>query len=217
MTQQTDICTAFPKAHPAAAAPSTHIARYTDKQLHPCAHDLAQCRQQIESRMPYAAAEPLNQFICDVFADDDLVHAFFLPVGMSVLAGQPPVMPLDLCQRDATKAASYSVLLHRQEREMAAAAAFVQTCGYYWCVRQQVLDQQSSLIASSPRAYRARIAAASRALLEEPLRRLRRSQPELGQTLAKVLGVGVGEPSDVDAQQVARVQAALGAVHLQVH
>jgi len=44
---------------------------------------------------------------------------------------------------------------------------------------------------------------------------LRRSHLELGSTLAQVLGMDLD--SEVDPQQVARIQAALGAAQMQVH
>ena len=105
--------------------------------------------------------------------------------------------------------------MHRHERELAAVAAFVQSCGYYWCARQQALGGHLVPVAVSPRTYRSRIAVAQRELLQEPLRQLRRSHPELGSTLAQVLGMNCD--GDVDPQQVARIQAALGTAQMQVH
>ena len=190
-------------------------ARYTASQLHPSAGEIERCRYDIHTRMPQTAISALNQFLCDLFADDDLVRAYFLQVGSTSPAGLAPTMPLDQCERAADRAGSYSGLQHRHERELAAVAAFVQSCSFYWCARQQALSAQPGPVAVSLRTYRSRITAAQRDLMQEPLRRLRRSHPELGSTLAQVLGMDFD--GDVDPRQVARIQAALGSAQMQVH
>ena len=181
------------------AAPSTvparRTVRYTSSQLHPSATEIDRCRYEIHSRMPQAAIGALNQFLYDLFADDDLVKAYFLHVGNMHPAELAPTMPLDLSDRAADRAATYSGLVHHHERQLAAVAAFVQSCGFYWCARQQALSGHPT-VAVSPRIYRSRIAIAQRELLQEPLRQLRRSHSELGSTLAQVLGMDCD--SDVD-------------------
>ena len=195
------------------AVPNPTSVRYTPRQLHPSATEIDRCRHDIHTRMPQTTIGALNQFLCDLFADDDLIKAYLLQVGAtSSSAGVAPTMPLDLSERAADWAGTYSGLLHRLEREVAAVAAFVQSCGFYWCARQQALSGHSGPVAVSPRTYRSRIAVAQRELLQEPLRQLRRSQPELGNTLAQVLGID--HCGDVDPQQVARIQAALGTAQM---
>ena len=190
-------------------------ARYTASQLHPSAGEIERCRDDIHTRMPQTAISALNQFLCDLFTDDDLVRAYFLRVGSTSPAGHAPTMPLDLCERAADRAGTYSGLLHHHERELAAVAAFVQSCGVYWCARQQALSAQPGSVAVSLRTYRSCITAAQRDLMQEPLRQLRRSHPELGATLAQVLGMDFD--GDVDPRQVVRIQAALGSAQMQVH
>ncbi|MBO0944255.1 hypothetical protein [Acidovorax temperans] len=189
--------------------------RYTSSQLHPSATEIDRCRHDIHARMPQVAIGALHQFLYDLFAEDDLVKAYFLHVGAATEAGHAPTMPLDLSERAADRAGQYGGLMHRHERELAAVAAFVQSCCYYWCARQQALGGHLVPVAVSPRTYRSRIAVAQRELLQEPLRQLRRSHPELGSTLAQVLGMDCD--GDVDPQQVARIQAALGTAQMQVH
>ena len=189
--------------------------RYTSSQLHPSATEIDRCRHDIHARMPQVAIGALHQFLYDLFAEDDLVKAYFLHVGAATEAGHAPTMPLDLSERAADRAGQYGGLMHRHERELAAVAAFVQSCCYYWCARQQALGGHLVPVAVSPRTYRSRIAVAKRELLQEPLRQLRRSHPELGSTLAQVLGMNCD--GDVDPQQVARIQAALGTAQMQVH
>ena len=189
--------------------------RYTSSQLHPSATEIDRCRHDIHVRMPQVAIGALHQFLNDLFAEDDLVKAYFLHVGAATEAGHAPTMPLDLSERAADRAGQYGGLMHRHERELAAVAAFVQSCCYYWCARQQALGGHLVPVAVSPRTYRSRIAVAQRELLQEPLRQLRRSHPELGSTLAQVLGMNCD--GDVDPQQVARIQAALGTAQMQVH
>ena len=189
--------------------------RYTSSQLHPSATEIDRCRHDIHARMPQVAIGALHQFLYDRFAEDDLVKAYFLHVGAATEAGHAPTMPLDLSERAADRAGQYGGLMHRHERELAAVAAFVQSCCYYWCARQQALGGHLVPVAVSPRTYRSRIAVAQRELLQEPLRQLRRSHPELGSTLAQVLGMDCD--GDVDPQQVARIQAALGTAQMQVH
>ena len=189
--------------------------RYTSSQLHPSATEIDRCRHDIHARMPQVAIGALHQFLYDLFAEDDLVKAYFLHVGAATEAGHAPTMPLDLSERAADRAGQYGGLMHRHERELAAVAAFVQSCCYYWCARQQALGGHLVPVAVSPRTYRSRIAVAQRELLQEPLRQLRRSHPELGSTLAQVLGMNCD--GDVDPQQVARIQAALGTAQMQVH
>ena len=198
-----------------SSVPTHQSARYTASQLHPSATEIDRCRDDIHTRMPQAAIGALNQFLCDLFADDDLVRAYFLQVGSTSPAGHAPTMPLDLCERAADRAGTYSGLLHHHERELAAVAAFVQSCGVYWCARQQALSAQPGSVAVSLRTYRSCITAAQRDLMQEPLRRLRRSHPELGSTLAQVLGMDFD--GDVDPRQVVRIQAALGSAQMQVH
>ena len=205
---------ADPRAVP-SSVPTHPSARYTARQLHPSAIEIERCRTDIYTRMPQTAISALNQFLCDLFADDDLVRAYFLRVGSMSPAGLAPTMPLDLCERAADRAGTYSGLLHHHERELAAVAAFVQSCGVYWCARQQALSAQPGSVAVSLRTYRSCITAAQRDLMQEPLRQLRRSHPELGATLAQVLGMDFD--GDVDFQQVARIQAALGSAQMQVH
>ena len=189
--------------------------RYTSSQLHPSATEIDRCRHDIHARMPQVAIGALHQFLYDLFAEDDLVKAYFLHVGAATEAGHAPTMPLDLSERAADRGGQYGGLMHRHERELAAVAAFVQSCCYYWCARQQALGGRLVPVAVSPRTYRSRIAVAQRELLQEPLRQLRRSHPELGSTLAQVLGMDCD--GDVDPQQVARIQAALGTAQMQVH
>lgn len=190
-------------------------ARYTPRQLYPSETDIAACRISILERMPHSDQEVLNAFVHDVFSDDDLVQAYLLPTGAAHSSGTRPVMPLDQCERAATRAGGYGRLLHRLEREVAAVAAFVQLCGYYWCARQQALGLSPGRVTESYRSSQARISAASRNFLELPLRQLCRVQPDLGQTLAQALGLG--RDGEVDPQQVARIQAALGTAQLQMH
>ena len=197
------------------AVPASQSVRYTLSQLHPSATEIDRCRHDIHARMPQVAIGALHQFLYDLFAEDDLVKAYFLHVGAATEAGHAPTMPLDLSERAADRAGQYGGLMHRHERELAAVAAFVQSCCYYWCARQQALGGHLVPVAVSPRTYRSRIAVAQRELLQEPLRQLRRSHPELGSTLAQVLGMDCD--GDVDPQQVARIQAALGTAQMQVH
>ena len=196
-------------------APTRPSVRYTLSQLHPSEADIDRRRLDIHMRMPQVAIGALQQFLHDLFAEDDLVKAYFLHVGAATEAGHAPTMPLDLSERAADRAGQYGGLMHRHERELAAVAAFVQSCCYYWCARQQALGGHLVPVAVSPRTYRSRIAVAQRELLQEPLRQLRRSHPELGSTLAQVLGMNCD--GDVDPQQVARIQAALGTAQMQVH
>ena len=198
-----------------SVAPTRPSVRYTLSQLHPSATEIDRCRHDIHARMPQVAIGALHQFLYDLFAEDDLVKAYFLHVGAATEAGHAPTMPLDLSERAADRAGQYGGLMHRHERELAAVAAFVQSCCYYWCARQQALGGHLVPVAVSPRTYRSRIAVAQRELLQEPLRQLRRSHPELGSTLAQVLGMNCD--GDVDPQQVARIQAALGTAQMQVH
>lgn len=197
------------------AVPAHKSARYPSSQLHPSAGEIARCRDAIHTRMPQTAIGVLHQFLCNLFADDDLVRAYLMHVGVMSPAGLTTAMPLDLCERASDRAGTYAGLLHRHERDLAAVAAFVQSCGFYWCAREQALDGHPVQVAVSPRTYRSRIRVAQQGLLEEPLRQLRRSHLELGSTLAQVLGMD--HESDVDPQQVARIQAALGAAQMQVH
>lgn len=210
------LSTASQPAVPAVSVAHTRPSvRYTSSQLHPSATEIDRCRHDIHARMPQVAIGALHQFLYDLFAEDDLVKAYFLHVGAATEAGHAPTMPLDLSERAADRAGQYGGLMHRHERELAAVAAFVQSCCYYWCARQQALGGHLVPVAVSPRTYRSRIAVAQRELLQEPLRQLRRSHPELGSTLAQVLGMDCD--GDVDPQQVARIQAALGTAQMQVH
>lgn len=198
-----------------SAVPIRQTVRYTLRQLHPSATEIDRCRYDIHTRMPQTAIGALNQFLYDLFADDDLVKGYFLHIGTLPPAGLAPTMPLDLSERAADRAATHAGLVHHHERQLAAVAAFVQSCGLYWCARQQALSGHLVLVAVSARIYRSRIAVAQRELLQEPLRQLRRSHSELGSTLAQVLGMDCD--GDVDPQQVARIQAALGTAQMQVH
>jgi hypothetical protein len=180
-------------------------------QQHAC-DVITQYRDEIYARMPHAAQGALNEFIRNLFGDDDLVRAYLHPVATP--AGQPATMPLDLCERAANQARRYPGLLHRHERELAAVAAFVQSCGYHWCAYQQALGRPVFQNAETMRSYRSRIASAHKAFLEEPLRQLRRCHADLGCTLAQVLGMD--QDHAADPQQVARIQAALGSVMMQM-
>lgn len=173
---------------------------------------VTQYREEIHARMPHAAQGVLNAFMRDLFSDDDLVRAYLHPVATP--AGKPAIMPLDLCERAANQARRYPGLLHRHERELAAVAAFVQSCGYYWCAYQQALGRPVFQNAETMRSYRSRIASAHKAFLEEPLRQLRRCHADLGCTLAQVLGMDQDDAAD--PQQVARIQAALGSAIMQM-
>jgi len=173
---------------------------------------VTQYREEIHARMPHAAQGVLNAFMRDLFSDDDLVRAYLHPVATP--AGKPAIMPLDLCERAANQARRYPGLLHRHERELAAVAAFVQSCGYHWCAYQQALGRPVFQNAETMRSYRSRIASAHKAFLEEPLRQLRRCHADLGCTLAQVLGMDQDDAAD--PQQVARIQAALGSAIMQM-
>lgn len=182
------------------------------RMSHQSCDAVTQYREEIHARMPHAAQGVLNAFMRDLFSDDDLVCAYLYPVATP--AGKPAIMPLDLCERAANQASRYPGLLHHHERELAAVAAFVQSCGYYWCVHQQATAQHSAQGIHTMRSCRSRIAAAHKAFLEEPLRQLRRSHADLGSTLAQVLGIDQDDAAD--PQQVARIQAALGSASMQM-
>lgn len=173
---------------------------------------IEQCRDSIHARMPECAHSALSTFMRNIFADDELVQAYVTPV--RVLSGQVPAIPLDVCERAVARARNYPGLLHRHERDLACVAAFVQSCGYYWCACSQAAVSPEALLEGTSRVHRARIVAARRAFLEAPLRQLRLSCPELGGTLAQVLGMDDDSPSD--PHQVARIQAALGSVSMQM-
>lgn len=193
-------------------APIFPRALMPKRMSHQSCDAVTQYREEIHARMPHAAQGVLNAFMRDLFSDDDLVCAYLYPVATP--AGKPAIMPLDLCERAANQASRYPGLLHRHERELAAVAAFVQSCGYYWCVHQQATAQHSAQGIHTMRSCRSRIAAAHKAFLEEPLRQLRCSHADLGSTLAQVLGIDQDDAAD--PQQVARIQAALGSASMQM-
>jgi hypothetical protein len=64
-------------------------------QLHPSATEIDRRRLDIQMRMPQVAIGALHQFLHDLFADDDLVKAYFPHVGATSAAGHAPTMPLD--------------------------------------------------------------------------------------------------------------------------
>lgn len=196
---------------PASIFVKSHPLTMISGQRHD-SDSIEHCRNSIHARMPACAQRALSAFMCDVFADDELVQAYVAPVRFPT--GKITVMPLDLCERVAARAGQYPGLLHRHERELASVAAFVQSCGYYWCAHDQASGSPTALFAVTSRVHRARIAAACRVFLEEPLRQLRLNCPELGCTLAQVLGMD--DDSPYDPHQVARIQAALGGASMRM-
>lgn len=168
---------------------------------------------------------PLERFVADVLADDEVVEAFFhprvsrIPVRNSCTA---PVVfiPHTLAMKAAQRASTSEGIRHH-ERQLTFVAALFYSCGVFHSTHPLFRPQGMNWTPHKAHARRT-----TALLLEIPLANLRRSDQALGQTMGEVLGLGStdrqgygdgggnGEGSDPD--QVARIATAVYLTNVRV-
>ena len=152
-------------------------------------------RMDLFTYFPLLQTKPLKQFLKDVFACDEMVQAYLTP-----MRNQPPhahriVLAVDVATAVAREVRHSAWLHSAQERELAIVAALVKHCGHFLvALRHQPANSKE---ASQARAF----------ALEDALRKLRSTSPEMGQTLSAVLGQEAGD--DFNTMQVTRIHNVL--------
>lgn len=148
-------------------------------------------RTDLFTYFPLLQNAPLKQFLHDVFACDEMVQAYLLPMKNQPPHAQHIVLAVEVATA-VVRQVRHSPWLHNHtERELATVAALVKYCGHFLvALRQQP--------ASVQKASQAKVLA-----LEDALRKLRYTSPEIGQTLSAVLGQEAGD--NFDSMQVARI------------
>lgn len=172
--------------------------RFTDAQK-------IRLREHVAAAAPAMPCAELEQFLCDVFAQADVLTAYFRPTGVYLSEAAPAVttvLPFDIALAAAKRAGAMPVLLPH-ERRLASLAALVYPCATFYAA-------DPSLPCPVPRSNRNRVdelRALRRVLLDDALRDLRRSNTVMAHTLRAALGVY--EADDCDPQQVARLVSSI--------
>ena len=167
---------------------------------------LDRLRRHVAVATPRMPVPEMDEFLGQMFAQPEVVTAYFRPtpmVGRSV----PPhatrmVLPFDHALRAAKRAAAMPVLWP-QERGLAWLAAFVYPCGLFHGADPSLRHTPGPRKGAPADAlHRLRYE-----LLQDPLRQLRRCNLALGDTLAAALGLDGSD--QCDAEQMARLVTAV--------
>ncbi|MGH6637341.1 MAG: hypothetical protein ACREBY_01915 [Polaromonas sp.] len=203
-------------------ADATPVALPYDAQLLAPAELL---RITLERRRHHYSDPHLERFALQLFADDNLVWAYFFPRAVtSGSSGSPnrhyqpiaPVSqldmktvwtPLEVATAAADQARSLALVLPH-EREFIHLATLVFPCALFHCVRSTVMGGYDRIAPSPDWLIHMR-----GLFVAEALHTLRSQEPAMADTLSAVLGLP-GE-GDTHPEQVSRLASAVRLTHLQ--
>lgn len=158
-------------------------------------------RRHVARSVPAMACAELEQFLCGMFEQDDVLTAYFRPTELYATAdassGLVMVLPLDLALA-AARRASVMPVLFPHERPLASLAALAYPCAVF-----HAADPSLRSLASRGKARDEDLALLREVLLAEPMRALRTKNTALAATLAAALGFGMSE--ECEPHQVSRL------------
>jgi hypothetical protein len=143
----------------------------------------------------------LTQFVCGMFDQPHLVRAYFRPTTLAALGSgigrHGTVLPFEVALSGAKRAWAMPLLL-RHERPVASVAALAYPCAIFLAA-----DPSSrSYARCGGNAPAEELSLLRQILLDDSLRALRASNPQLGAALGAALGVAHRECED---DQIARL------------
>lgn len=154
----------------------------------------AEQRARLLGQLPLLSNQALVPFVTTVFALDELVSAYLLPLRSApreLDEGEPTA--LSQCLAAMGRARRCRTLVLKSSWEPVAVALLVNPCGYYLCLRELMLGRQIE----SPLDMFQRISRVREKVLSQPLQALRDADAQTGRYLACLLGLGSCEGLDV--------------------
>ena len=154
----------------------------------------AEQRAQLLGQLPLLSNQALVPFVTTVFALDELVAAYLLPLRSApreLDEGDPTA--LSQCLEAMGRARRCRTLVLKSSWEPVAVALLVNPCGYYLCLRELMFGRH---YVSTPDMYQ-RISHVRAEVLTKPLQALCEADPQVGRYLAWILGFGSYKGLDV--------------------
>ena len=158
-------------------------------------------RKHVAASVPAMSCAELDQFLCDLFAQDEVLTAYFRPteIYLPQSAGAlKTVLPFDLALLAAKRASAMPVLFPH-ERRLASLAALVYPCAIFHAADPSL----RSMTRSDGKGREEDLSLLQQVLIEQPLRTLRCSNSVMAHTLSAALGSDVAD--DTEPHQVARL------------
>ncbi len=154
----------------------------------------AQERARLLKQLPPLSNQALVPFVSAVFASDELVSAYLVPLRSAPReTGEGDPTALSQCLAAMERARRCRTLVLKSSWEPVAVALLVNPCGYYLCLRELMLGRQIE----SPLDMFQRISRVREKVLSQPLQALRYADAQTGRYLACLLGLGSYEGLDV--------------------
>lgn len=164
----------------------------------------AEERARLLRQLPLLSTQALVPFVTAVFASDELVTAYLMPLcsaSREMDEGDPTA--LSQCLAAIERARRCRTLVLKSSWEPVAVALLVNPCGYCLCLRELMLGRHSG---SAPDMYQ-RISRVRAQVLNKPLQALRDADPQVGRYLACLLGLGSYDGLDI--RRVVEMQKAV--------
>ena len=159
-------------------------------------------RKHVAATVPVMPCAELDQFLCDLFAQDDVLTAYFRPtelyIPQSTGARLTTVLPFDVALAAATRAGAMPALFPH-ERRLASSAALVYPCAIFHAADPSL----RSMTRSGPKGREQDLAMLRQVLIEEPLRSLRGTNSVMAHTLAAALGANAAD--ECEPHQISRL------------
>lgn len=163
-------------------------------------------RKHVAARVAPMPCAELDQFLCDLFAQDEVLTSYFratdIYVPQSGGAVLKTVLPFDIALAAANRAGGMPALFPH-ERRLANLAALVYPCAIFHAADPSLCSTARS------KAREKDLELLRQVLIEEPLRALRRTNARMAHTLAAALGSSAAE--DCEPHQVARLVSSVRA------
>lgn len=154
----------------------------------------AEERARLLTQLPLLFNQALLPFVTAVFASDELVAAYLMPLRSAPRdrdEGDPTA--LSQCLAAMERARRCRTLVLKSSWEPVAVALLVHPCGYYLCLRELMFGRHTG----SPADMYQRISRVREEVLSQPLQALRDADAQTGRYLACLLGLGSYEGLDV--------------------
>lgn len=172
------------------------------------AHQILMLKQRMLEDMPFMYESLLGRFLLEAMKNDDFVKAYATPRFYRHEGEQQCILPYEMSMKAAAKA-KHATILRDEYREIAFLAAFLWPCGLYQCVQTQ-----ESLASASSAGISLSREDATRYMLEDAFRMLRRQNPGMSDTLARSLDLILD--GDFDHEATAGVMVAIRMTNIRV-
>lgn len=167
---------------------------FGDPQVQRAVQVHAQERARLLRQLPLLSTQALVPFVTAVFASDELVSAYLMPLRSAPREtdeGDPTA--LSQCLAAMERARRCRTLVLKSSWEPVAVALLVNPCGYYLCLRELMFGRH---YVSTPDMYQ-QISRVRAEVLSKPLQALCEADSKVGRYLAWILGLGSYEGLDV--------------------